>query len=68
VFVLSVDDPREAVDGHFESDPVSQPYSSSISSLQLKVLPLRLPFVLSALAWEWPKQRGKAANQEVKKG
>lgn len=66
--MLSVDDLREAVDGHLESNPVLQPYSSSISSLQLELFPLGLPFVLCALAWEWPKQREKAENQEIKKG
>lgn len=68
MLVLSVDDPREAVDGHLESNPVLQPCSSSISSLQLEVFPLRLPFVLCALAWEWPKQREKAENREIRKG
>lgn len=65
---LSLDDLTEAVDGHLGFDPVLQPYSSSISSLQLEAFPLSLPLVLSALLWEWPKHRQREVNQGGKRG
>lgn len=65
---LSLDDLTEPVDGHLGFDPVLQPYSSSISRLQLEAFPLRLPLVLSALLWEWLKTQGEEGEPRGKKG